>query len=321
MRKIIRQRLEPLLERNARNAAAAALPTRVAALEAEIAQPTVVSPASMVQIERLRTSWAATQGGAIIGDGADAPRPLVITPLVLLAWDDRAQPIADASSGSFWKDIQSALVAANGGIRFGHTNPETSNSGAQTLLLLAYGYSDARNLSMAQAQDGAFREWLAGVERAVPAPDDSTGTLMTDMLRFGPSKYDFVAVYENLAIEAMGSPAASNYGGLRTFYPPATILSDHPYVVLRAPWVTPEQRQAAGQFRDFLLSREVQQLALDQYGFRPASPQVQINPGDPASPFGRYAAQGIQLDIPPQVAVPPGDVIDALVATWRAARP
>jgi hypothetical protein len=38
MRQIIRQRLEPLLERNARNAAAAALPTRVAALEAEIAQ-------------------------------------------------------------------------------------------------------------------------------------------------------------------------------------------------------------------------------------------------------------------------------------------
>jgi hypothetical protein len=65
----------------------------------------------------------------------------------------------------------------------------------------------------------------------------------------------------------------------------------------------------------------MQQLALDQYGFRPASPQVQINPSDPTSPFGRYAAQGIQLDIPPQVAVPPGDVIDALVATWRAARP
>jgi hypothetical protein len=38
MRRIIRQRLEPLLERTARNAMAAALPTRVAALEAEIAQ-------------------------------------------------------------------------------------------------------------------------------------------------------------------------------------------------------------------------------------------------------------------------------------------
>jgi hypothetical protein len=38
MRQIIRQRLEPLLERTARNAAAAAIPERVAMLEAELAQ-------------------------------------------------------------------------------------------------------------------------------------------------------------------------------------------------------------------------------------------------------------------------------------------
>lgn len=280
-------------------------------------QPTVVSPASSVQIERLRAAWAATRGGAILGDGADAPRPLVITPLVLLAWQSRSAPIERAAAGNLWQDLQPVLASDK--IKFGHTNPETSNSGAQTLLLLADGYSGGA-LGMAQAQDPGFREWLAGVEHAVPALEDSTGNLMTDMLRFGPSKYDVVAVYENLAIEAMSAPAAQNYGGLRAFYPPVTILSDHPYAILSAPWVSPEQRQAAEQFRDFLLSREIQQLALDTYGFRPASPQIQINPGDPASPFGRYASSGIQIDLPPQLDLPAGDVIDALVATWRSAR-
>ncbi|NNJ09070.1 substrate-binding domain-containing protein [Chloroflexales bacterium ZM16-3] len=284
-------------------------------------QPTVVSPASMVQIEQLRSSWAASKGGTIIGDGADAPRPLVITPLVLLAWGEPAQQIEEANPATFWKDIQTTLSAPDSRLKFGHTNPETSNSGTQTLLLLAYGYSGSAQLSAAQAQDLGFRDWLSGIEQAVPQPDDSTGTLMTDMLRYGPSTYDFVTVYENLAIEAMASPAAKNYGGMRAIYPPATILSDHPYAVLSAPWVTSAQRQAADQFRDFLLSREMQQLALQQYGFRPASPQVQISPNDPASPFGRYAASGIQIDIPPQVAVPSGDVIDALVSTWSAARP
>jgi ABC-type sulfate transport system substrate-binding protein len=129
-----------------------------------------------------------------------------------------------------------------------------------------------------------------------------------------------VATYENLAIEAMGSPAANSNGGLRVFYPPATILSDHPYAILSAPWVTREQREAAAQFRDFLLSRQMQQLALNSYGFRPASQQVQISAGDPAAPFGRHAASGIQIDLPPQVALPPGDVIDALVVTWSAVR-
>jgi ABC-type sulfate transport system substrate-binding protein len=141
------------------------------------------------------------------------------------------------------------------------------------------------------------------------------------MLRFGPSKYDFVTVYENLAIEAMGSPAAGSYGGLRAFYPPATILSEHPYAVLSGAWVSDQQRQAAGQFGDFLLSREIQQIALDRYGFRPANPQAQINVSDQGSPFGRYAARGIRLDLPQQVVVPPGDVLDALVATWKSARP
>jgi len=283
-------------------------------------QPTVVTPASMLQIEQLRSSWAATRGGTIIDSDNNALRPLVITPLVLLAWEDRATPIEGASAGSFWKDIQPALSAPGDGIHFGHTNPETSNSGLQTLLLLAYGYSGADDLSAAQVQDPEFRTWLAGIELAVPAQEDSTSKLMNDMLRYGPSTYDFVAIYENLAIEAMSSPAASGNGGLRVFYPPATILSDHPYVVLSAPWVSSEQRQAAGQFRDFLLSPDIQKLALQQYGFRPANPQVQLSPDDPASPFGRYAASGIRIDTPPQVAVPPGDVIDKLVQTWNDAR-
>lgn len=283
-------------------------------------QPTVFSPASMLQIEQLRSAWAAKSSSPIIGTGTDAPRPLVITPLVLLAWEKRAEPIKQALAGDFWKQIQSKLGTRDGITHFGHTNPETSNSGAQTLLLLAYAYNGSSELSLAQAQDVGFRDWLRGVEQAVPTDEESTSTLMTDMLRFGPSKYDFVAIYENLAIEAMSRPAVSSNGGLRVIYPPATILSDHPYAILNATWVTSEQRQAAAQFRDFLLSREMQQLALDSYGFRPVSSQVQINQSDPLNPFVRYVTSGIQIDVPPQVAVPSGNVIDALVATWKASR-
>ncbi len=279
-------------------------------------QATVVSPASMVQIDQLRTAWMiANKGGSVIG--ADAPKSLVITPLVLLAWKDRAAPIDQAAPGDFWMAIQKALTASGGQMHFGHTNPETSNSGLQTLLLLAADYGD---LSVDQVQSTDFRNWLRGVEQAVPSKEDSTGTLTTDMLRFGPSKYDFVAVYENLAIEAMDSPAAGGNGGLRVIYPPTTILSDHPYAVLSAPWVTSEQRQAAIQFRDFLLSSEIQQLAFQKYGFRPASQQVQINPSDTSSPFGRYAINGVQLNLPSQLSIPPGEVIDALIRTWKSVK-
>ncbi len=280
-------------------------------------QPTVVSPASMMQVDQLRTAWMVAKGakgGMIIA--AEAPKSLVITPLVLLAWRDRAAPIEQASPNDYWGSIQSALVASGGRMHFGHTNPETSNSGFLTLLLLADGYG---NMNEETAKSPAFLEWLRGVERAVPQGEDSTGTLATDMLRFGPSKYDFVAVYENLAIGAMELPKASENGGLHVFYPPTTVLSEHPYALLNAPWVTPEQSKAAIQFRDFLLSREIQQLALQQYGFRPASPQVQITPGDTTNPFVRYADRGVQIAIPNQLSIPADEVTTALIAAWKAA--
>lgn len=293
-------------------------------------RPTVVSPASMAQIEQLRSAWAARQGGTIIGNGADAPQPLVITPLVLVTWADRASVLEQAagSPDKFWETLHTALTApggwadlggssAWGQVKFAHTSPETSNSGLQTLLLLAYGYQRSSSLSVAQAQDPGFREWLLGVENALPAQlEQSTGALMTDMVRFGPSKYDFVAVYENLAIEAIDT-AAKRGQELRIFYPPATILSDHPYAVLDAPWVSNAERAAARQFRDFLLAGEMQELALRDYSFRPANPQVAIDPSDTRSPFKRYTANGVKIDIGDQVTIPPGDVIDALVATWR----
>jgi ABC-type Fe3+ transport system substrate-binding protein len=291
-------------------------------------QPTVVSPASMVQVELLRSQWEQQAGGqAIFASGADAPQPLVITPLVLVSWADRAAAVEQGGAGEFWGALHDVIVAPGGWadlghpewgrVKFSHTSPETSNSGLQTLLLLAYSYTNkSSGLTVEDVSSPAFRDWLGGIENTISNQKDSTGELMTDMLRFGPGTYDAIAVYENLAIESIAT-AANRGQDLHISYPPANILSEHPYAVLSAPWVSNEQRQAAALFRDFLLSREMQELALKSYGFRPASPQVQIDPNDAASPFSRYTSAGVKLDIAEQVTVPSGDVLDALLATWR----
>jgi ABC-type sulfate transport system substrate-binding protein len=91
-------------------------------------------------------------------------------------------------------------------------------------------------------------------------------------------------------------------------------LSDHPYAILDAPWVTPDQRAAAAQFRDYLLSEETQALALE-FGFRPANTAVAFD--TPDSPFTRFASYGIQTDIAQSLEVPPADVINELIDLWR----
>ncbi|NJL34473.1 MAG: solute-binding protein [Chloroflexaceae bacterium] len=48
-------------------------------------QPTAISPASSIQIELLRGEWDARNTTPILYDGNDAPQPLVVTPLVVVA--------------------------------------------------------------------------------------------------------------------------------------------------------------------------------------------------------------------------------------------
>jgi ABC-type sulfate transport system substrate-binding protein len=134
------------------------------------------------------------------------------------------------------------------------------------------------------------------------------------MVRYGPSKYDVVMVYENLAIESLEAAQRQHGQPLRVYYPPATSLSDHPYAILDAPLTTAAEREAATRFRDFLLARPAQELAL-QRGFRPASPEVSI--GGPNNPFERYASFGVRAEIDQQVETPPAAVMAALIDLWE----
>ncbi|NTU84864.1 MAG: ABC transporter substrate-binding protein [Chloroflexales bacterium] len=302
-------------------------------------RPAVVSPASSVWTEVLRSDWAARASGAAIFSGD--PTPLVLTPLVAVAWDERASLIWPNGSAAFWQDL-SAAIATEGGwaeiakgrgfqpgspehtkaqgwgfVKFGHTSPLTSNSGTQTLAMLAYAYHNkTTGLTTADIADPAFQSWLEVVERSTLDFGESTGTLMTNMIQFGPSRFDVVMVYENLAIE--GVEAAQRRWGqpIHIYYPPATILSDHPYAILGDPLTTADQRAAAERFHDFLLSEPIQTLAL-QYGFRPASPRVTLTGAGAANPFSKLAQYGLQVDIAQQVETPSDEVTRALIELWE----
>ncbi len=287
-------------------------------------QPTAISPASSIQIALLREEWQTLHDSDILG--ADDPPPLVITPLVLVAWQERGEVLwpEGSSSEAIWQNLHDVMANPQGWAafghpdwgfaKFGHTSPESSNSGIQTLVLMTYAYHDkTTGLSNADILDPGFQAWLDEIETAVVEFGDSTGTFMENMVRYGPSKYDTVAVYESLAIE-YAQRAEDRWGQpLQVYYPPANIISDHPYAVLQAEWVSAEQRAAAEQFRDFLLSQEMQELALE-YGFRPASLDVPVAPA-----FEQHADYGIRVDIPQVVEVPSGGVLNELLELWRRA--
>jgi hypothetical protein len=67
-------------------------------------------------------------------------------------------------------------------------------------------------------------------------------------------------------------------------------------------------------FVDFLTSRQAQEVALLQHGFRPVDSGIPLD--QPGSPLLTYADNGLEIDLPPQVELPPGNVLNTLLDFW-----
>jgi hypothetical protein len=291
-------------------------------------KPTLVSTASTLQVSILEQLSAGKFGRPLVR-AADREncRSAFETPLVLVAWKERADALwGSAPPPGLWKHLQTALVNPQGWgayghsdwgyVKFGHTNPLTSNSGLMTILLMTYNYygEDHTLTSGDILSNPDYQKWFLDMEGTISRFGDSTGTYMKDVVAYGPSVYDFIAVYEATAIEHADN-ALGRYGELRVYYPPATVMSDHPFCIVDADWVSAEEAQAARLFIDYLLSRPVQEIALLKYGFRPVDPAVSLD--QPGSPLSLYATNGLRVQLPPEVPLPGGDVLNTLLDFWN----
>jgi len=291
-------------------------------------KPTVWSPADSLVLNLLASDWQTKTGAALFtGSGDDAPQPTLLTPLVFAVWEDRAEALLKAGKGHLsWGTIRKAVTSSKGWpavggkpdwgfIKLGHTDPTRSNSGLQALYLMSLEfYNRNSDLRVEDLLKDDYQAFVRDIERGVTRFESSTGTFMTDMVRFGPSKYDIAVVYEALAISQLEN-AQGRWGNLRVYYPRLTLWSDNPVATLSADWVTPAQRDAARTFVAHLRSRPVQEKALS-FGFRPADPAVPINTPDPQNPFGRLARYGVQAEVPPVAQPPDGAVVRNLLTLW-----
>ncbi len=293
------------------------------------AKPTLWSPADSSVLALTDSDYRTRNGNTSLWaiGGALAPQPLVLTPLVWVAWEDRADVLQKSGGGVVnWKSIHSAVASPQGWpavggkpdwgfVKLGHTDPTRSNSGVQALLLMTLEYyGKRRGLEVGDVLKPEYQTFVKETEKGVTRFETSTGTFMTEMVLYGPSKYDIAVVYENLAI-AQVENARGRWGNLKIYYPALTVWSDHPIVLIDQPWVTPAQQAAARKWVDFLRARPQQELAL-RFGFRPSDPTVPLKSADPSNPFNRLAGNGVKVDLPPVADTPDGAVVRALLTMW-----
>ena len=280
----------------------------------------VWSPASSMVQDLLVEPWQKEHGNDPIASDA----PLALTPMVYVMWEDRYDAFKTKYQDLNFKTITQALEEPTGWaavagkpewgmFTFGHTNPTESNSGLMTLLLMTYDYWDVmRGVKPEQIMNADFLAWLKKAEGAMDTTENSTGKLMTQMLRFGPSTLNGVMVYENLALSNLQT-AEGRWGKIKVAYPKRTVWNDNPFYILDVPWSTPEQREAAKLFQNFLLTKEAQRVARDQYLFRPANVDVPIL--EQGSAFSKLEGV-VQVDVP-AIKRPSAEVLNQLIQVWK----
>lgn len=288
-------------------------------------KPALFSPADSLIANLLADDWATKTGKPLF---SAEPQPLLLSPLVFVVWQDRAQVLTAKSDGVLtWKAIREAVMSPKGWpavggkpawgfVKLGQTDPSRSNSGLQALLSMSLEYYGKTNgLTVEELLDEKYQQWVKDIERSVARFEASTGTFMTDMIRFGPSKYDIAAVYESLAVSQLEN-AQGRWGNLHLYYPPVTLWSDHPIMLLETDALTPAQRAAGQKLIDYLRSVPVQSTAL-RFGFRPADPNVPMKAteGGP-NPFAKLSQYGLSLELPAAATAPDGAVVRNLLTMW-----
>jgi len=279
-------------------------------------QPHIISPASSAFIKLGNAQSQSKTGKDLIASTDN----LVLSPVVIAMWKPMAEALGWGKKPIGWSDILTLAQSQRGWdaygypqwgrFKFGHTHPQFSNSGLISLFAEVYASSGkTANLTLADVNKPRTAEFLAGIEKSVVHYGSSTGFFGRQMFSTGPEYLSAAVLYENMVIESYSQnnlpfPVVAIYPKEGTFW------SDHPIGIVERDWVTPEHREAAKIYIQYLLQRPQQEKAIT-YGFRPGSVDVPL-----AAPIDEN--HGVDPKEPKTtLEVPSVPVIDAILNLWQ----
>ncbi len=286
-------------------------------LLAGVRKADLTSPASAAFLKLGNAQSRVRTGKDLIGE----TRNLVLSPVVIAMWRPMAEAIGWGSKPVGWGDILALARDPRGwavhghpewgAFKLGHTHPEYSNSGLISLLAEAYaGAGRVANLTLEDIHKPATAQTVAGIESAIVHYGSSTGFFGKKMFEGGPGYLSAAVLYENMVTESYDPKYRLPFPIVAIYPREGSFWSDHPVGIVEREWVTPERREAAKVYVDWLLQRPQQEAAL-RFGFRPAEVAVPLSaPIDPAHGVDPRQPQTT-------LEVPSSEVIDAVLKLWR----
>jgi Ca-activated chloride channel homolog len=246
---------------------------------------------------------------------------IVRTPLVIAMWKPMAQALGWPKKQIDFKQIIKLATAPNGwasvGAQFGpfkyvHTNPDFSTSGAEAVAGSYYAFAGKRE-GLTNADVARAAPSVKKVESSIVHYGDNT-LFISDQLKQHGQAYASAVAMEEATLLDFNRTQPSGAPRLVALYPAeGTFVSDDPYMILNAPWVSASQRKGAEEFQKFLAD-EITPSVAGKFGFRPGDPGKRgsglvstSNGADPSQPK-------IELKVPEP------KVLNRVLTTWRRDR-
>lgn len=260
-------------------------------------------------------------------------QPTALTPVVIAIWQSRAEAIKQkiGSEEIGWDDLLAVLNSPNGwcdygipncrrAVYYGHTDPSVSSTGLSTTIAEFYacarknGFNE-RHLSLAAVDSDDVQSCVRDLETLVKHYSRRTEDFLEYISR-GPDYLDFLAVEEtdliclNRGTQQGDETCTKPQEPLVAIYPEeGTFWHEHPFGIVNADWVTPEQKTGAEIFTQFVLTPDMQKIIMGE-GFRPANPDVPLE-----YPF--VPENGVDVSQPQNILdVPAPTVITSIQQSW-----
>lgn len=237
-------------------------------------KPTIWSPASNIWVPILNTKWQQLT----LKDNLIAPNftRLIYSPVVIATWEK----FYSEHPFNGIQDLYQMALNSSIEMKMAHTDARESNSGFMTSVMIASSIlqKNPANITVQDLSNQTVIDYMRTLESKVIFYGKSTGFLGKYLRDNGPSDLQIAFLYENL-IKDYSANAQDKWGEkIIAVYPEeGSLFSDHPFCILDADWVTPEQKFVAEEYLNFLSSSDIIREAI-HVGFRPLNASLLSNP-------------------------------------------
>jgi len=270
--------------------------------------PTVWIPDSRYLVELVNATLKEQRGRDIFLTGGEyRARPIAISLFCWGIWDSRVKALESKYGNDIgWQDIHDAATAKGGWPELGGQaewgyfklvvpNPRKNVGGLMAMVAAAGEYHGKTRIEVADVTDPDFQAWLVELMGAVTDFSSLGSYSVENLALFGYSMGDGGQLLESDLLVNMAGIQTRWVEPMVIRYPQYITWFDFPYTIWMGDETTAEEKNAALEFERYLLTPEIQELAI-RWGLRPANAEVPISGA--GSLFVKWENQGAMLVVP-----------------------